>query len=78
MGDRRLALYCSAEAHYSVVRAAEVLGLGAEAVRTIRIGRHRAMDAAACAAAIDAQNYLGDLVHEAASPTHIVDALEAL
>ena len=31
-----------------------------------------------CAAAIDAQNYLGDLVHEAASPTHIVDALEAL
>ncbi|PFG34725.1 thioredoxin-disulfide reductase [Sanguibacter antarcticus] len=31
-----------------------------------------------CAAAIDAQNYLGDLVHEAASPTHIADALETL
>lgn len=54
MGDRRLALYCSAEAHYSIVRAAEVLGLGAEAVRPIALGAHRAMDAAACAAAIDA------------------------
>ena len=54
MADRRLALYCSAEAHYSVVRAAEVLGLGRDAVRAIPTGARRAMNPAACAAAIDA------------------------
>jgi aromatic-L-amino-acid decarboxylase len=54
VGDRRLALYCSAEAHYSVVRAAQVLGLGTRAVRTVPVGADRAMDPAACAAAIDA------------------------
>jgi aromatic-L-amino-acid decarboxylase len=54
MAGRRLALYCSEEAHYSVVRAAEVLGLGRAAVRAIPIADHRAMDTAACAAAIDA------------------------
>ena len=53
VGDRRLALYCSAEAHYSVVRAAQVLGLGTRAVRTVPVGAGRAMDPAACAAAID-------------------------
>ena len=31
-----------------------------------------------CSAAIDAQSYLGDLVHAAASPTQLDDALEAL
>jgi aromatic-L-amino-acid decarboxylase len=59
MAGQRLALYCSAEAHYSVVRAAEVLGLGADAVRPIALGPHRAMDAAACAAAIDADRAAG-------------------
>jgi aromatic-L-amino-acid decarboxylase len=54
VGDRRLALYCSEEAHYSVVRAAEVLGVGRQAVRSIPIGPRRAMDPQACAAAIDA------------------------
>ncbi|HEY8583798.1 MAG TPA: aminotransferase class V-fold PLP-dependent enzyme, partial [Capillimicrobium sp.] len=49
-----LALYCSAEAHYSVVRAAEVLGLGGESVRSLPIDGRRRMDPAACAAAIDA------------------------
>jgi aromatic-L-amino-acid decarboxylase len=51
---RRLALYCSAEAHYSVVRAAEVLGIGGRNVRAIATDDHRRMDAAACAAAIEA------------------------
>ncbi len=59
MNGRRLALYCSAEAHYSVVRAAEVLGVGADAVRPIPLGRHRAMDAVACAQAIDADRAAG-------------------
>jgi aromatic-L-amino-acid decarboxylase len=49
-----LALYCSREAHYSVRRAAEVLGIGGGNVRTIATDDHRRMDAAACAAAIDA------------------------
>ena len=35
VSGRRLALYCSAEAHYSVRRAAEVLGIGGRNVRTI-------------------------------------------
>ena len=50
----RAALYTSAEAHYSVQRAAEVLGLGADNVRRIPVDGLRRMDPAACAAAIDA------------------------
>jgi aromatic-L-amino-acid decarboxylase len=49
---RKMALYCSAEAHYSVRRAAEVLGIGGRNVRAIPIGRHRRMDVTACADAI--------------------------
>lgn len=59
MAGRQLALYCSAEAHYSVVRAAEVLGLGADAVRPVTTRADRTMDAAACAAAIDADRAAG-------------------
>jgi aromatic-L-amino-acid decarboxylase len=51
---RRMALYCSAEAHYSVRRAAEVLGIGSRGVRSIATDAERRMDPAACAAAIDA------------------------
>jgi aromatic-L-amino-acid decarboxylase len=39
MGGARSALYCSAEAHYSVSRAAELLGLGSDAVRDIPVDR---------------------------------------
>ena len=49
-----MALYCSAEAHYSVRRAAEVLGIGGANVRAIQIDGSRRMDARACAQAIDA------------------------
>jgi aromatic-L-amino-acid decarboxylase len=52
-GGRRLALYCSAEAHYSVRRAAEVLGIGAVNVRSIPIDERRRMQTALCAEAID-------------------------
>jgi aromatic-L-amino-acid decarboxylase len=51
---RRLALYCSAEAHYSVRRAAEVLGIGRNWVRSIPVAAQRRMDPEACARAIDA------------------------
>lgn len=53
-GGRRLAVYTSAEAHYSVLRAAEVLGIGADNVRRIGLDAERRMDVAACAAQLDA------------------------
>ena len=52
-GGRKMALYCSAEAHYSVRRAAEILGIGGRNVRAIPIDEHRRMDVTACAQAID-------------------------
>jgi aromatic-L-amino-acid decarboxylase len=58
-GSRRLALYCSAEAHYSIVRAAEVLGIGARHVRAIPTDDQRRMRADACAAAIEADRAAG-------------------
>jgi aromatic-L-amino-acid decarboxylase len=50
---RRLALYCSSEAHYSVRRAAEVLGIGGANVRSLPIDSGRRMEPQACAEAID-------------------------
>ena len=52
-GGRKMALYCSAEAHYSVRRAAEILGIGGRNVRAIPIDGDRRMDVTACAEAID-------------------------
>jgi aromatic-L-amino-acid decarboxylase len=43
LGDRRTAVYCSEEAHHSVVRAVEVCGLGSSAVRPIPIDARRRM-----------------------------------
>jgi len=59
IAGHQLALYCSAEAHYSVHRAAEVLGIGGRNVRSIAIDANRRMDPAACAAAIDADRKAG-------------------
>src|ERR1039457_437555 len=59
IAGHRLALYCSAEAHYSVRRAAEVLGIGGRNVRTIAIDGERRMNPEACAAAIDADRRAG-------------------
>jgi aromatic-L-amino-acid decarboxylase len=53
MSGHRMALYCSAEAHYSVKRAAEVLGIGGHNVRAIPLDERRRMDVEACAEAID-------------------------
>jgi aromatic-L-amino-acid/L-tryptophan decarboxylase len=50
---RRMALYCSREAHYSVRRAAELLGIGGRQVRAIPLDSERRMQPAACAEAID-------------------------
>lgn len=56
---RTMALYCSGEAHYSVRRAAEVLGIGGRQVRAIGLDEHRRMDPAACARAIDLDREAG-------------------
>jgi aromatic-L-amino-acid decarboxylase len=54
VGAARLGVYCSSEAHASVVRAAELLGIGSDAVRALPLrGADRGVDPAAVAAAID-------------------------
>lgn len=53
MGSHRVALYCSREAHYSVTRAAELLGIGGRWVRDIPIDERRRMDPDALAAQLD-------------------------
>ena len=59
LAGHTLSLYCSAEAHYSVKRAAEVLGLGANNVRAIAIDQHRRMIPSELARAIDADRKSG-------------------
>jgi aromatic-L-amino-acid/L-tryptophan decarboxylase len=54
MGGRRAALYCSAEAHYSVTRAAELLGIGRDNVRRIDIDVRRRMSPESLAQHLDA------------------------
>src|SRR5262245_15333703 len=41
MTGMRAALYCSREAHYSVVRAAELLGIGSDQVRSLEMDEQR-------------------------------------
>lgn len=52
--DVRAAFYCSDEAHYSVKRAAELLGIGADNVRTLPLDEHRRVRPHDVAEAIDA------------------------
>ena len=59
MAERRAALYCSREAHYSVVRSAELLGLGSEQVRLLAIDESRRLRPEAVAEAIDADRAAG-------------------
>jgi aromatic-L-amino-acid decarboxylase len=51
---RRAAVYCSSEAHYSVVRAAELLGLGSASVRALPLDEQRRLRPDAVGEAIDA------------------------
>ena len=55
----RGALYCSHEAHYSVIRSAELLGLGADWVRSLPQDADRRLLPEAVAAAIDADRAAG-------------------
>src|SRR5829696_4230769 len=54
LGARRAAVYCSDEAHHSVVRAVETCGLGSAAIRRIPIDERRRMGADALEAALAA------------------------
>jgi aromatic-L-amino-acid decarboxylase len=53
LGDRRPAVYCSAEAHYSVSRAAELLGIGSEWVRALPLDERRRLRCDALVQALD-------------------------
>lgn len=53
MAGHRAAVYCSAEAHYSVTRAAELLGVGRDNVRAVPIDERRRMSSAALEELLD-------------------------
>jgi aromatic-L-amino-acid decarboxylase len=59
MGGLRTAVYCSAEAHYSVMRAAELLGIGAANVRPIGLDADRRMVPGEVAEALDRDRATG-------------------
>jgi aromatic-L-amino-acid decarboxylase len=59
VGDARAAVYCSREAHHSVVRAVEVAGLGARSVRSLGLDAERRMAPAELDAAIRADRAAG-------------------
>ena len=59
MTGGRTAIYCSSEAHYSVTRAAELLGIGSEGVRALPIDAARRLVPRDVAAAIDADRAAG-------------------
>ncbi len=53
LGERRVAVYCSQEIHYSVTRAVELLGIGSDNLRAIALDGLRRMRPDALAEAID-------------------------
>ena len=53
LSGRRVAVYCSAEVHYSVTRAVELLGIGSDNLRDLPVDVHRRMVPEALADAID-------------------------
>ena len=55
----RAALYCSAEAHYSVVRSAELLGIGSDHVRSLPQDERRRLRPETVAEAIDGDRAAG-------------------
>jgi aromatic-L-amino-acid/L-tryptophan decarboxylase len=53
LAGRETAVYCSSEAHYSVSRAAELLGIGADHVRALPLDERRHLRCEALAQALD-------------------------
>ena len=75
-----VAIYCSVEAHYSNIRAVELLGFGSDAIRSIAIDENRSMDAAAFEAAVreDIANGVVPLAVIASSGTTLTGAIDPL
>jgi aromatic-L-amino-acid decarboxylase len=61
VGDRRCAIYCSREAHHTILRAAGVLGLGRHCVRSIDTDEHQRIDVTKLDAAMRADHDQGVL-----------------
>ena len=61
-------LYCSDEAHYSIERAAEILGLGSENVRSLPIDGDRRLPPEAVAEAIRADRAAGRVPSPSSPP----------
>ena len=59
MAGVRAAVYCSRDAHYSIARAVEMLGLGADSLRSLPIDSRRRMVPDALAEAVDADRDAG-------------------
>src|SRR6185312_7728832 len=59
VGGRPAAVYCSEEAHHSVVRAVEVAGLGSDSVRRIELDDARRLRVDALRDALDADRRAG-------------------
>ena len=59
MYGTRAAVYCSAEAHYSVQRAVELLGMGSDGTRSVPINDHRQMRVDALAEMLAADTAAG-------------------
>ena len=66
LGGVRCAVYCSQEAHYSIMRAAELLGIGRDWVRPIPLDAERRMDPSALAERIE-----GD-IHDGITPIAVI------
>ena len=76
----RVAIYCSQEAHYSNIRAVELLGFGSEAIRSIAIDEDRRMKMNDFKAAIkeDIANGVVPLAVIASSGTTLTGAVDPL
>lgn len=80
LSGRRAAVYCSDEAHYSVVRGVEAAGLGASSVRRLPIdsGRRLRVDALADALARDRGNGVVPVAVVATAGTTLSGAVDPL
>lgn len=78
--NRPCALYCSSEAHYSVRRAAEVLGIGANFVRSLPIDAQHRLEPSAVEAAIvqDKQNGITPVAIVATAGTTLTGAVDPI
>lgn len=80
IGMQRLAVYASAEAHYSIAKACAVLGLGRSALRSVAVDARGRLDAASLRAAIafDVRNGVLPLAVVATAGTTVRGAFDPI